>query len=177
VNNTSGRIVRGPEAISMKTLTGFFLATVALLALVFLASCATIGQPPDPAKVQAQIAEAREQEIELVRTTVTDAERAERLVELLRERDRLVEEHARLLVAHREKMATLAADYDARREDFEALLADFNGQRAAAQKETIDLVTAMKAATTADEWKTISKFQLKRLEPRKLVYGTAARGG
>jgi hypothetical protein len=127
--------------------------------------------------VQAQIIDAREQEIALVRATVADTGRSERFMELLRERDRLVEKHARLLVAHRERMAALTADYDARREDFEALLADFNKQRATAQKETIDLVAAMKAATTADEWKTISKFQLKRLEPRKLVYGAAAQGG
>ena len=74
-------------------------------------------------------------------------------------------------------MAALTADYDARREDFEVLLGDFNRQRASAQKATIDLVTAMKAVTSADEWKTISRFQLKRLEPRKLVYGAAAQGG
>ena len=152
-------------------------AGLALVAVVLLHSCASLRQPPDPAKVQAQIAEAREQEIELVRATVADAGRAERFIELLRERDRLVEKHARLLIAHRERMAALTGDYDARREDFEVLLAGFNRQRASAQKETIDLVVAMKAATTAAEWKTISRFQQKQLEPRKLVYGTAERGG
>ena len=161
----------------MKTLTGIFLATACMFVVDQLASCATLTQPPDPAKVQAQIAEAREQEIELVRATVADAERAERLLELLAERDRLVAEHAKSVIEHRQKIATLTADYDARREDFEALLADFNRQRASAQKETIDLVAAMKATTTPDEWKTISRFQLKRLEPRKLVYGAAAQGG
>ncbi len=160
----------------MKTLAGFSLATTASLSVVLLVSCTTLGQPPDPAEVQAQITEALEQEIALVRATVADTGRSERFMELLRQRDRLVEKHARFLVAHRERMAALAADYDARREDLEALLADFNEQRATAQKETIDLVAAMKAATTADEWKTISKFQLKRLEPRKLVYGAAAQG-
>lgn len=161
----------------MKTLTGIFLATACMFVVLQLASCATLTQPPDPAKVQAQIAEAREQEIEVVLATVADPVRAERFLELLRERDRLVEEHAGRLIAHRKKVADLTADYDARREDFEALLADFNRQRESAQKETIDLVAAMKGATTADEWKTISRFQLKRLDPRKLIYGTAARGG
>mgnify|MGYP001817046914 CR=1 FL=1 len=161
----------------MKTLNGIFAAIACLLGVFLLASCATLGEPPDPAKVQAQIAESREQEIELVRATVADPARAERFVELLRERDRLVEQHARGLVAYREKIAALTADYDARREDFEALLADFNRQRESAQQETIDLVAAMKGATTPDEWKTISRFQLKRLDPRKLIYGSAARGG
>jgi hypothetical protein len=160
----------------MKRFAGLFLVTATLVGLVLLASCATLKQAPDPAKVEAKIAAAREQELALVRATVADAGRAERFMELLRERDRLFEKHARLLMAHREKMAVLAADYDARREDFEVLLADFNRQRVAAQKDTIDLVVAMKAATTADEWKTLSKFQLKRLEPRKLIYGAAAQG-
>jgi hypothetical protein len=161
----------------MKTSIGIFLATACVFVVVLLASCATLTQPPDPGKLQAQIAEAREQEIELVLATVADPARAKRFVELLRERDRLVEQHARDLIAYRKKMVALTADYDARREDFEALLADFNRQREAAQQETIDLVAVMKGATTPEEWKTISRFQLKRLDPRKLIYGTAAREG
>ena len=161
----------------MKKIIGFVLVIAVSFVLVLLASCAALRQPPDPAEVQAQIAESREQETELVRATVMDPARAERFVGLLRERDLLVEEHARRLIEYRRKVATLSADYDARREDFEALFADFNRQRESAQKETVDLVVAMKEATTADEWKTISRFQLKRLDPRKLVYGTAARGG
>ena len=111
-----------------------------------------------------------------MRVTVADPVRAERLLDLLRERDRLVEDHAGRLLAYRQKLADLTEDYDTRREDLEALLADFNRQREAAQQETIDLVAAMKEVTTADEWKTISRFQLKRLDPRKLIYGSAARG-
>jgi len=168
---------RSKEMEKMKSSAGILLTTTAPLIVVLLASCATLKQAPDPGKVQAQIAEARAQELALVRATVAAPVRAERLLELLAERDRLVEKHARLLMAHRQKMAALAADYDARREDFEVLLADFNRQRAAAQQETIDLVADMKATTTADEWAAISKFQLKRLEPRKLVYSSAAQGG
>lgn len=161
----------------MRIVRGFLILATALLAAALLLSCAGLRQPPDPAKVQAQIAEYRQQEIELVRDTVSDPARAERLLQLLAERDHLVETHAKRVIAHRQKMSALTADYDARREDFEALLADFNRQRASAQKETIDLVAAMKAATTADEWKVISRFQLKRLHPRELIYGIAAREG
>lgn len=160
----------------MKASRGILITIVAILALILFSSCAGLRQPPDPAKVKAQIAEYRQQEIELVRSTVSDPVRAERLLELLGERDRLVDEHAKRVIEHRKKMALLAADYDASREEFEVLLAGFNRQRAAAQRETIDLVAAMKAATTADEWKAISRFQLKRLHPRQLVYGPAAQG-
>jgi hypothetical protein len=161
----------------MKIVSGNFVAASGLLVMLLLVSCASLRQPPDPVEVQAQIAEARAQEIELVRETVADPDRAERLLELLVERDRLLAEHAQHVIEHREKIAVLAADYDARREDFEVLLARFNRERASAQKDTIDLVAAMKATTTPEEWKVISRFQLKRLEPRKLVYGAAAQGG
>lgn len=161
----------------MKPGPGIFLVATVLLAIVLLPSCATLNQPPDPAKVRAQIAEYRQQEIELIRDTVSDPARVERLMGLLAQRDRLVEEHAKRVIEYRARMATLAADYDARREDFEALLAGFNRDRASAQRETIDLVAAMKGTTTADEWKVISRFQLKRLDPRELVYGTSAREG
>ena len=161
----------------MKTVLRIVIAATATLAVVSLPSCASLRQPPDPAEVQLRIAKYREQEIELVRATVSDPVRAERVVELLGERDRLVKEHAQRVIEHRERIAILAADYDARRENFEALLAEFNRQRALAQKETIDLVVAMKAATTADEWKAISRFQLKRLHLRQLVYGAAAQEG
>ena len=160
----------------MKTVSRIFIAATACLAAVALLSCAGLRQPPDPAKVQMKIAAAREKEIALVRETVSEPARAERFVELLGERDRLVEKHAKHVIEHREKMAVLAADYDAEREEFEALLTEFNRQRALAQKETIDLVVAMKATTTADEWKAISRFQLKRLQPRELIYGAAAQG-
>lgn len=164
------------ESGTIKAPKGILIVGIAVMAATLL-SCTGLLQRPDPVEVQRQVAEAREQEIELVRATVADPERAQRLLELLAERDRLVEEHAKRVIEHREKIALLTADYDARREDFEALLAHFNRQRASAQRETIDLVAAMKAATTADEWKVISRFQLKRLEPRKLVYGAAAQGG
>ena len=160
----------------MKAPQGFLIVGIAMVALTLL-SCTSLRQAPDPAKVLAQIAEYREQEISLVRETVEDPERADRLVTLLAERDRLTAQYAKRITEHREKLAALAADYDSRREDFEALLADFNRRRAAAQQESIELVAAMKAATTAEEWETISKFQLKRLDLRRLSYGMAGQGG
>ena len=161
----------------MKPVPGILLAATAFLVIVSLPSCVTFKQPPDPAKVQAKIAEYREQELALVHSTVADPERADRLIALLAERDRLTGEYAMRIAEHREKLAALAADYDSRREDFEAQLADFNRRRATAQQESIELVAAMKAATTSEEWEIISEFQLKRLDLRQLSYGNAGRGG
>ena len=60
----------------MKAYQGLLIVGIAILAVTLL-SCASLKQPPDPAQIQAQIAEAREQEIELVRATVADPGRAE----------------------------------------------------------------------------------------------------
>ena len=56
----------------MKSSAGLLLTTITTLVVVLLASCATLKKAPDPGKVQAQIAEARAQELELVRATVAD---------------------------------------------------------------------------------------------------------
>jgi len=160
----------------MKSVRGNPVAAIALLAVALMPACAGLRLPSQPVDVRAQMAEYREQEIELVRATVSDPTRAERLLALLVERDRLVNEYAKRIREHREKMAALAADYDTERAEFEALLARFNQQRATAQSESIDVVTAMKETTTAKEWKTIARFQLKRLNLRQLSHGLAAKG-
>lgn len=159
----------------MRFVSGF-PALIALPVTVVLASCAILERAPDPARVRAQIAEARTQEIELVRQTIADPERVERFIDLLGERDRLVEVFVQRISEHRREITAMSSDYDARREDFERLLSDFNRQRASAQRETIELVAAMKAATTVEEWEIIAEFQLKRLHPRQLGYGQAEGG-
>jgi len=152
-------------------------AAMVLLGMVLLPSCAILERPPDPAKVRELIAEARIEEIELVRRTIADPTREQRLIELLGERDRMVDAYAKRISEHRQKLAALNANYDARREDFAELLADFNRQRTSAQQETIELVGAMKAVTTPAEWEIIAEFQLQRLHPLQLSYGQAEGGG
>lgn len=143
---------------------------LAIIASAVIAGCASLKQAPDPAKIERQVAAARAEERALVRSTIDDAERAERFIELLSRRDQILARCVEEISAHRRKMAALTADYDTEREEFEALLDDFNGRRASAQAELIDLGLAMKQATTVDEWRKISRFQLKRLNPRELVY-------
>jgi len=148
-------------------------ASLLLFACLLLSGCVKRTEAPDPAALRAQIAEARQQETDLVRSTVADPARAEQLLQLLEERDRLMAGYARRIGEHRSEITALNADYDATRADFDALLTDFNRQRAEAQSEIILLIDAMKQTTTADEWKVISKFQLRRLHPRQLSYGAA----
>ena len=146
-----------------------FLATLILL----MPACASRKEAPDPILVQKEIAQYRAQEIDLIRSTVLDRERADHLIDLLGKRDQLVSESVEIITAYRKEMAALNADYHAERESFDMLMANYNRQRRAAQHEFVALIGAMKKKMTADEWKIISRYQLKRLHPRKLTYGQA----
>ena len=148
--------------------------TLATLAFAVLASgCALRKGPPDPAKVQQKITAAKEAERALVERTVADADRAARLAELLTERDRIVAEHGDAVAAYRERMRALNADYDTTAEQLAEAVTAYNTQRFGLQTELAELIAEMKATTTAVEWKAIARYELKKLEPRELVYGPA----
>ena len=151
------------------TITKIAIAIIAIVALV-LAACASRKEAPDPAAVQEQVAEYRAAEIDLIRSTVLDDYRADRLIALLGERDRLISEHVSEIIAYRKEMSALNADYDAERESFDVLLNNYNKQRESAQREFVALIATMKEETTVDEWKVISKYQLKRIDPRQTGY-------
>ena len=161
----------------MKTGIPKTVALAAVAAVALMQACSSLVEAPDPAAIQQQIAAARSEELEVVRATIPDSKRAEQFIELLAERDRLIARYREEIKAHRSRMTALNSDYHARRADFEALLAELNQRRRDSQKELVDLIQAMKQVTTEDEWKTISKFQLKRLHPRTLVYSAAGAGG
>lgn len=154
------------------TATAMFVTISSLL----LPACASRDEAPDPVEVQEQIAEYRNQELNLVRSTILDKDRAERLIDLIADRDRLIADHSKEVDAYRDKIYELNADYNVERKSFDAPIANYNSQRANAQKEFVSLVGKMKKETTAEEWKIISKYQLKRLSPRKLTY-TQLTGG
>ena len=161
--------------VMKKTVNTIVIAIMAT-AVLALAACASRKEAPDPAAVQEQIADYRAQEIELVRSTVLDADRAERLIALLGERDQLISDHVQEIIAHRKEISVLNADYNAERESFDVLLKKYNKQRESAQGEIVALIAAMKKETTVDEWKVISKYQLKRLNPRQTGYQQASGG-
>jgi predicted nucleic acid-binding Zn-ribbon protein len=117
-----------------------------------------------------------EDEKELIRSTVASAERADRVITLLDERDRLVAEHTEIIRGYRERMVALNADYSATRESFEEAISGYNNKRAQSQREFAELIDAMKKETTAEEWEAIAKYQIKKLNPRQLAYGEAGGG-
>jgi len=152
------------------------IVTFAAITLLQLPACSSRKEAPDPAAVREQIADYRAQETDLVRLTVLDDDRADRLIALLGQRDRLISDHVKEIIAYRKAISALNADYNAQRDSFNELLSRYNTQRESAQREIVALIADMKKETTSDEWKKISKFQLKRLNPRQIGYSQASGG-
>jgi len=158
-------------------MTRTYLSTLAVAALVLLLpACALRKGPPDPAKVQQRMTATLDGEKAMIQSMIADAERAESLIGLLAERDRLVAEHGELVQAYRKQMADLNADYNAERQDFEQAIAAYNTEREASQREQAELIEAMKHEATAEEWKAVAKYQVKKLNPRDLAHDAAGGG-
>lgn len=137
---------------------------------VSLGACHPSTFAPDAAQIEEQIAASRVEEVEVVRSTIDDPERTQQFLELMDERDLLLERIANQVAEHRRVMNELNADYHAGRSQLESLIAQYNDQRFAAQQDIVILIARMKRVTTAEEWTTISAFQVKRLDFRKLAY-------
>lgn len=160
----------------MKTILMAMAVVFWTICILLLPACASPNKAPDPVKLQEEIAKYRNQELELVRKTVRDSDRADRLIQLLDERDRLMAGYVKEIGAYREQMSELNADYNADRKSLEMLIANYNSQRAAGQREFLDLIGLMKMETTPEEWRSISRFQLKRLDPRQMTYSQVTVG-
>lgn len=106
-------------------------------------------------------------ERELVRTTVTDPARANRLLGLLDEWDRLVVQQAQTLRRYQEQFKVLNADYNAERDQFDSFVTDFRNESLQRHRQYIALIVAMKKETTAEEWEVIAEYQLENLNHRE----------
>ena len=124
---------------------------------------------PDPEQMRAS-------ETALIQATVADPARAERLLALLEERDRLVEETAAMMKQYRRELKSVNADYDSSREIMVEMIDYYNRERARKLLQFIELITKMKAATNAAEWQVIAGFQLDYFSPRQLIYSRGTGG-
>ena len=144
--------------------------TAVFCVVLLLNSCSLFNRESDPVKVEQQLAQALEGERELVQSVITDEERADRFIALIDARGRLAREQTEATKQQRDRIAAISTDYQTTREDFAAAFRAYNGARENNQREYLAVVAAMKDMTTAEEWKVISKFQLKSLNPRQLAY-------
>jgi len=166
-----------PEAAKARRAVLRYCTAAATAVTLLILACSTQKTAPDPAQIQLEIAASKIEELDLVRATIPEPERAERFIDLLAKRDSLLERHTSQIADHKKQMARLNADYLAERGEFETQLADYNSKRITAQKELVDLLIEMKQVTTVDEWDEISTFQLDRLDLRKIAYSGPDGGG
>ena len=140
-----------------------------LIALVTVAVLGCSRPAPDPVQMRAS-------ETALIQATVTDPSRVERLLALLQERDRLVEETRTMMKQYRRELQSLNADYDSSREIMVEMIDYYNRGRAQKLRHFIELTSEMKATTSAAEWQVIAEFQLEYFSPRQMIYSRSAGG-
>jgi hypothetical protein len=128
------------------------------------------------AKEAPSLAQLRIDETTLVRATVVDRARAAHFLELLEERDQLIEETTVMVQQYRQKLKSVNANYDANSETIVEVVDDYNRSRGQNQLRFIKLIANMKATTTAAEWQVIAKYHLDNFNMRQLVR-TRATGG
>jgi len=124
-----------------------------LLALFIFCATGCAKQAPDLAKLRAD-------ETTLVHATVVDPARATRFLELLKQRDQLIEETTVMMQQYQRELKSINADYDANREIIVEMIDYYNRDRGQKQLRFIKLIAKMKSITTATEWQIIAEFQL-----------------
>ena len=121
------------------------------------------------AKEAPSLAQLRIDETTLVRATVVDPARAAGFLELLEERDQLIEETTVMVQQYRQKLKSANANYDANSETIVEVVDDYNRSRGQNQLRFIKLIANMKATTTAAEWQVIAEYHLDNFNMRQLV--------
>lgn len=95
-----------------------------------------------------------------IHRVVKDPARADQLVELSTEFQRVIEEAGHSLDSYRAKVSVLNANYDATLAEFEALFDQRDKERAESIEKAIALRARMAAITTDAEWSELKKARV-----------------
>jgi len=138
---------------------GFRCVAVAFaLAVLGVAGCSSKHLTPEQ-KAQAEV-EACEAQI---RKVVADPARAEQLVALTNQLQQQMRESVAVAKGYRAKLAVLNANYEATRQDYEALFRQQEAQREALVRKVAALRERMAALTTDAEWQQVDKASQRML--------------
>ncbi len=132
------------------------LALICVLAL--MAACG--GTPPTNAEVEKQAFDDLREE---VRETIADGDREASVIAVV---DQLQDEFTslrRLAEERRAKLRALNANYDATRDQFAALGAEFNAQREVSHKRFQDVQEKLRASVTPEEWAELERTNTKAM--------------
>lgn len=153
----------------MRKSAGYVVTVIAVAVVLTTLGCASRGVP-DAAKVEQEITEARAGESALVLETISDKARAARFLELLDKRDKIMRRYVDVVSNYRDEILAMNADYSISREQFENRMESYNEARSTLQTDFSRLIDGMKKETTGEEWETIAKYQMKKLNPRDLAF-------
>ena len=130
-----------------------------MLVLAALTGCSS-KHPTAEQQVRGEV-QAYEAQI---RNLVADPVRADQLVALTKEFQQEAAASVAIFRDYRAKMAALNSNYEATREQFEALLNEQNGHREVWTKKLTALREQMTALTTDSEWEELRKARLSIFE-------------
>jgi hypothetical protein len=130
-----------------------------MLVLAALTACST----KHPTAEQREQAEVQAYEAQ-IRKVVADPERADHLVALTNEFQQQAEQSVAIFREYRAKMAALNSNYEATREQFQALLSEQDTHRELWAKKVTGLREQMAAVTTDLEWEKLKKARLRIFE-------------
>ncbi|MEE4110264.1 MAG: hypothetical protein V2I24_13000 [Halieaceae bacterium] len=133
--------------------------------LVTAPGCASRSKTPNADELQEQTSAAHADFRRMITVEIADPARAAIFAGLADERDALMTRHSASVQAYAESMKTLNSDYTATRDAFEKLVRDYDSDRRGFQAGFVGLIAEMKAVTTEDEWRKLSKFDIDALGP------------
>jgi len=130
-----------------------------LISTILLVSACS-GNPTAPGDIEKQAFDEMRAEVQDI---VDNSEREATLVGLV---DQLEADYAELLTrtkSRRHKLRELNANYDASREEFDALLAEVGGQLEQSRRKFTESHRSLVEATTPDDWSAIEKSNTKSM--------------
>ena len=148
-----------PHSPDLKPICRFAVLTICALPLIV--GC--LNPVAAPIHSQTDVSE-------LVRSTISDPARAKKTLALLEQRDRLIDETAAMIRQYRTELHALKSNHDAKREIAVEMLDYYNLERAQKQHRFVDLIMAMKSATSESEWKVIAQLELENFDPTEMVH-------
>src|SRR6185295_12062658 len=135
------------------------VAGTLMLVLTALTACSSkhlTAEQREQAEVQAYEAQ--------IRKVVADPTRADRLVALTNEFQQQAEKNVAIFREYRAKVAALNSNYDATREQFQALLDQQDAHRELWARKVTGLREQMVALTSDLEWEKLKKARLRIFE-------------
>ena len=137
---------------------------VCVLSILLLTGCGLFGDRDDPIDI------LREE----VRLTVTDAERAEKMLATVDRIEQLLDESAESLSEAVRQERKLFRDYDSTPQDYEAFFARATSERQRIQEALLDAHIEFKANATAEEWQVLLPVHANAISMRVEALVTAA---